>query len=80
MAESAFVALEGIFIGCVLAIVTAWRLVSNETFGEELAFSVPWLQLVVLTVGTFLASMLATATPAQQASHIRPAVALRLAD
>ena len=80
VAESAFVALEGIFIGCVLAIVTAWRLVSNDTFGETLTFSVPWLQLGVLVVGTFLASMAATATPAQQASRIRPAVALRLAD
>ncbi|MDP8991701.1 MAG: ABC transporter permease [Actinomycetota bacterium] len=79
VAESAFVALEGISIGCVLAIVTSWRLISNETFGE-LDFSVPWGQLGLLVAGTFLASMLATATPAQQASRIRPAVALRLAD
>lgn len=80
VAESAFVALEGILIGSSLAILTAWRLVSNETFGEGLAFSIPWLQLGVLVVGTFVASLLATATPAQQASRIRPAVALRLAD
>jgi len=31
-------------------------------------------------LGTFLASLLATAAPAQQASKIKPAVALRLAD
>lgn len=80
VAESAFIALEGILIGSSLAILTAWRLVSNATFGEGLAFSIPWAQLSVLVVGTFLASLLATATPAQQASKIRPAVALRLAD
>jgi len=78
--ESAFVALEGIAIGTVLANVTAWRLVSNETFGAELAFEVPWLQLALLVLGTFAASMLATIAPAQQASRIRPAVALRITD
>jgi putative ABC transport system permease protein len=78
--ESGFVALEGIAIGTVLANVTAWRLVSNDTFGGDLAFTVPWLQLAVLVAGTFAASLLATLAPAQQASRIRPAVALRITD
>jgi ABC-type lipoprotein release transport system permease subunit len=34
----------------------------------------------LLVVGTFAASLLATVTPAEQASRIRPAVALRIAD
>jgi len=80
VAESAFVALEGIIIGVSLAIVTAWRLVGNATFGAQLGFDVPWLQLLLLVAGTFIASLLATAAPAQQASKIRPAVALRIAD
>ena len=80
LAESAFVSLEGILVGCVLALITAWRLISNETFGSDLAFRVPWAQLALLVAGTFVASMVATATPAQQASRIRPAVALRIAD
>ena len=78
--ESGFVALEGIAIGTVLANVTAWRLVSNDTFGGDLAFTVPWLQLALLVLGTFVASLLATIAPAQQASRIRPAVALRITD
>ncbi len=45
-----------------------------------MSFNVPWVQLGLLVIGTFLASLLATATPAQQASKIKPAVALRLAD
>ena len=80
VAESAFVALEGTLIGMALAIVTAWRLVGSDAFGESLAFSVPWVSLLVLLAATFMASLAATAAPAQQASRIRPAVALRLTD
>ncbi|HEV7886766.1 MAG TPA: FtsX-like permease family protein, partial [Acidimicrobiales bacterium] len=80
IAESAFVAFEGIVIGTGLALVTAWRLVGNDTFGARLAFSVPVGQLALLVAGTFVASLVATATPAQQASRIKPAVALRIAD
>jgi putative ABC transport system permease protein len=78
--ESAFVAVEGITIGIVLAVLTAWRLVSSDTFGAELAFSVPLPELGLLFAGTLLASLVATAAPAQQASRIRPAVALRITD
>lgn len=80
IAESAFVAAEGIAIGVILALIVAWRLIGEGTFGGTLAFSVPPFQLTVLVLGTFAASLLATATPAQQASRIRPAVALRLTD
>jgi putative ABC transport system permease protein len=80
VAESAFVAAEGIAIGVILAVIVAWRLIGEGTFGSELDFSVPPLQLAVLVLGTFVASLLATAAPAQQASRIRPAVALRLTD
>ncbi|MDP8954471.1 MAG: FtsX-like permease family protein, partial [Actinomycetota bacterium] len=78
--ESAFVAAEGIFIGTTLALITAWQLVGNDTFGDDLPFAVPWAEVALLVVVTFVVSLLATAAPAQQASRIRPAVALRLAD
>jgi putative ABC transport system permease protein len=78
--ESGFVALQGILIGAVLALVTASQLVANGDFGEGLVFEVPWVQLAVLCSSTLIASLLATAWPAQQASKIAPAVALRIAD
>ncbi|MDP9388289.1 MAG: FtsX-like permease family protein [Actinomycetota bacterium] len=78
--ESMFVALEGILIGVGLAVVSTWRLLTSGAFGEGLEFRVPWAQLVLLVVLTAAASLLATIAPAQQASKIRPAVALRLAD
>lgn len=80
LAESAFVACEGIGLGVGLAIVTVWRLTGNADFGATLKFSVPVGALLVVGVGTLVASLLATAAPAQQASKIRPAVALRIAD
>ena len=78
-AESAFVTAEGVIVGMLLANVMAWRLSANKAFGG-LHYSLPWLSLVVLGLGTFLASLLATAAPAKQASRIRPAVALRMTD
>ncbi len=80
VAESAFVALEGIIIGTTLALITCWQLVSSNSFGNGLTFGVPFLQLAPWLVGAFVASLLATASPAQQAARIRPAVALRITD
>ena len=80
VAESAFIALEGILIGSTLALITCWQLVSSNSFGNGISFGIPFLQLAPWLVGAFIASLLATASPAQQAARIRPAVALRIAD
>lgn len=78
--ESAFVAAEGVLIGVLLAIITSWQMVRSQVFGEDLPFVLPWGSLAVVVGGTLVASLIATAAPAQQASRIRPAVALRLTD
>jgi putative ABC transport system permease protein len=80
LAESSFIAAEGIGIGTILALITAWRLVNSGNFGTGTAFTIPWLPVALLVVVTFAASLLATAAPAIQASRIRPAVALRISD
>ena len=80
VAESSFVALEGIFLGTGLAIVSTWRLLTSGAFGDGLEFSIPFGQLAVLIALAFIATLAATASPAQQASKIQPAVALRIAD
>jgi putative ABC transport system permease protein len=78
--ESGFVAVEGTLIGAVLALITLYDIVAlSDSFGE-LAFSIPYLQLGALLVGTVAASLLATVWPAISASRIRPAVALRTID
>ena len=80
LAEAGFIALLGILTGTLLAITVVWRLIGTEAFGEDLPFSLPWGQLAVVIGLTFLFSLLATLAPAQQASNIRPAVALRMTD
>lgn len=78
--ESAFIAVEGVAIGTVLALVCAWSITLSDAFGDSLPFRVPFVAIGLLVVGTFICALLATAAPARSASRIQPAVALRLAD
>ncbi len=78
--ESAFTALEGILVGTVLALITAYQLIQTGEFGEGVVFTIPWFDITVLLVVSLVASLLATAWPARQAAAIPPAVALRIAD
>ena len=78
--ESAFTAFEGILVGTGLALITAYQLVSTGEFGEGIEFAIPWPDISILVIVAVTASLLATAWPAQRASQIPPAVALRVAD
>ncbi|MCU1463935.1 MAG: hypothetical protein JWO37_4010 [Acidimicrobiales bacterium] len=80
--ESTFVALQGIVVGVVLALVVSYQLlVNSKTFGSQsLGFSVPWLPLLTLVGTALVFSLLSTLAPATQASRVKPAVALRVAD
>ncbi len=78
--ESAFVAVEGVFIGTALALVCSWSITLTDGFGSDIAFQVPIVSIAILVVGTLLCALAATAAPARSASRIEPAVALRLAD
>ncbi|MBA2725273.1 MAG: FtsX-like permease family protein, partial [Actinobacteria bacterium] len=78
--ESGFTALEGVLVGTGLALITAYQLVDTGEFGEGIEFVIPWKDIVVLMATALIASLLATAWPAHQASRIPPAVALRVAD
>lgn len=80
LVESGFIALLGVLTGTLLAVIVAWRLIGTDAFGDDLPFSLPWGQLALVIGLTFVFSLLATAAPAQQASTIRPAVALRTTD
>ena len=54
---------------------------NSKTFGNQnLGFSVPWLTLGVVLAAAMVASLASTLAPAVQASRVRPAVALRIAD
>ena len=78
--ESAFVAIEGLVIGTLLALVTAWSITLTDAFGAGLSFRVPVFAIAGVVVGTLICALLATAAPARSASRIQPAVALRITD
>ncbi|MEY2422744.1 MAG: putative transport system permease protein [Acidimicrobiaceae bacterium] len=80
--EATFIAAQGIVIGGALGLVTGFSVLSNSTtFGDKaLPFTVPWAVIGLLAVAALAASLLAVAAPATQASRIKPAVALRIAD
>jgi putative ABC transport system permease protein len=78
--ETGFVAVEGTVIGTVLALVTLYDIVAmSDSFGE-MRFSIPFVPLTLLLLGTVAASLIATIWPTVSASRIRPAVALRMTD
>jgi putative ABC transport system permease protein len=82
LTESLFVTLEGVLLGTVLALITTYMLFKNYELFQTAGggFSIPWLTIAIMGVAATIASVLATVWPARQASRIRPAVAIRIAD
>ncbi len=78
--EAGFVALEGIFIGVALGLISTWTITLSDNFGRGLTFVVPVVALLVLVFGTLIGSLIATVGPARSAAKIKPAVALRMTD
>ena len=76
--ESSFVAILGTGIGCLLGLLLGHQVVDYSGKSDpSLHFVVPWLQVLGITIGTYLASLLTTFLPAWQASRVYPAEALR---
>ncbi len=76
--ESSFVAILGTFLGVVLGLWLARNLVASiAKDNSSVVFVVPWLQIVVIIVVAYVASLITTFVPAWQASRVYPAEALR---
>ncbi len=71
--ESGFVISLGLFIGAALALWFALQ-VARATYHD---FPLPILPIVLILLGSFLVSFVSTTIPAQQASRLPPAEALR---
>lgn len=82
LAESAFVAAQGVGIGMVLGVVVAARLLGGaDLFTQvDLGFSVPLGGLAAVGAVTLAASLAIGTIPANRAARIPPAAALRSAD
>ena len=80
LTEALFTAVLGLVIGGVLGLVLSSNLFAANFFEQYrtgLSFVIPWQTLGVLSGAILLATLLMTALPAWQDSHIAPAEALR---
>jgi len=75
--ESSFVTLLAIFSGVTLAILLAYALVTSGELAEDATYHVPWVQILIFAVVTYVASLAMTWIPARQAASIPTAEALR---
>jgi putative ABC transport system permease protein len=82
LTEASFLAVQGIALGTVLALVTSYNMLTySDTFGgQSIRFEIPFINILVVSAIALAASLLASVFPANQASKIKPAVALRIAD
>jgi len=74
--EIAFIAALGIVVGIALGVVLSYK-VFSVYFADFGVFTIPWLNLAIITAIALGATVAATASPAIRASKIPPAEALR---
>jgi putative ABC transport system permease protein len=76
--ESSFVSVLGTVLGVLLGLAVAEKVVAQiATNSPEIQLAVPWLQVVIIVVIAYVATLLTTYLPAWQASRVYPAQALR---
>jgi len=81
LTEASFIAIEGITIGIVVALVGSYGLVlSGSAFSADFHYAVPWREIAVIAALGFGATTLTAIVPSYRASRIKPAVALRIVD
>jgi putative ABC transport system permease protein len=80
LAESSFVSLTSIVVGCTLGLVLSYNVIDDsrqQPGWSDVSFAVPWVNLAVIFGVVLLAALLTTYVPARRASRIYPAEALR---
>lgn len=81
LVEAAYVSVVGALVGSTLAVLTAYNVVTGtDLLGYTIPFSIPIAEVVMLAALTIGVSLAATLLPARAATHVRPAVALRMTD
>jgi putative ABC transport system permease protein len=75
--ESSLIAILGLIIGALVGVWQSYRFfVVDKTFGT-VDFHIPVVQIGLILVGAYLATLVTTFLPARSASRIAPAEALR---
>jgi len=75
--ESSFIAVLGLVIGSLVGLWQSYRFfVTDKTFGTVI-FKVPLVEIGLILVGAYLATLLTTYLPSRAAARVPPAEALR---
>jgi len=75
--ESSFIAIIGLVIGALVGVWQSYTFfVTNQTFGA-VDFHVPVVEILLILVGSYAATLLTTYLPSRAASQVAPAEALR---
>jgi putative ABC transport system permease protein len=78
MLESGFIALMGILAGVVGGMIIARNLFTSGQFaGGGIEFAIPWAEVLLIAVASFVASLAMTWLPSRQATRVPVAEALR---
>ena len=78
--ESSFVTVLGIVVGSILGLILSYNIIndnSDQGSSEGIRFAVPWLNLIIIFLIAYGASLLTTFLPSRQASRLHPSEALR---
>lgn len=78
--ETSFIALIGIVLGFFLGLVISYSLISDlsdQPSWSSVHFAVPWLNLMGVFLGVYVAAVLTALLPARRAANVYPAAALR---
>jgi putative ABC transport system permease protein len=74
--QISFVTLIGIILGVSLGIAMSWKIYERYFTGLA-SFTIPWLDISVIVLVAFIATLLSTLSSAYKASRIPPAEAIR---
>ena len=77
MLESSFIAVMGILSGVVGGMIIARGLLTSGTFGDGIEFAIPWTEILVISITSFVFAVAMTWLPSRQAARVPVAEALR---